>query len=234
MNQYYICNSSNFSTALEWAGEQSKNGNIKLTTYVEARSDQIMKNEKGPHQWDDRPYDFARTAASVMRLGLLLATDLEQYYSPKFESRNENKRAFTIFSKQADGVKQINNDSLLAPKAKSTTAKKKIRFFFSYFDTMYAYHFICALLIGQTGQQRRSIRRQMIIINPLHHVIWQVTSTLYIVINGETVTKAIPFVAIWRYDPVCDRMIAPFVPLPDYEDDKEFDAVVEGIRNAHL
>ena len=229
MNQYYICSSSNFTKALEWAQKQSKNGNIKLAAYVEVQSDQIMKNAQGPHQWDV-PYHFARTASSVMRLGLLMATDLESCYKSNFVSVDENRGAYRTVSEPADAVAQMNNGSLLARKK-----TEDIRMFFSYFDTMYTYHYIMALLLGQTGQKRRSIRRQMIIVNPKHHVIWQVTSTLYIISDGEMVTKAIPFVAIWRYNPVHgDKMIVPYSPPPEYKDDDKYDDVIEGIRKTHL
>ena len=48
---------------------------------------------------------------------------------------------------------------------------------------------------------------------------------LYIISDGETVTKSIPFVAIWRrYNPFCGyKMIVPYSPPPEYKDDDEYD-----------
>ena len=237
MNQYFICNSNNFPQALEWANKQAKDGNVKLVAYSEVQADRIMRNADGLHEWDV-PYHFARTAASVMRLGMLMATGLEpRYYRSTFTSAQENRRAFNKpENRRAEGG-SVNRRDLLA------ASKNETRLFFSYFDTMYADHYIMALLLGQPeGEQRRSIRRQMIVVNPGHNVIWQIVSTLYIVSNGERVLEAKPFVAVWRYDPVPGRDIVPIFPDDDYDDEKDVDNqndavfvdVIEGIRNMGL
>lgn len=140
MNQYFICNSSNFPVALEWAGQQAGDGNVQLTAYCEKQSEHIMKNADGPHQWDV-PYNFARTAASVMRLGMLMATDLEpQFYNSEFTSVEENTRAFNHMP--ANRVGQINEGDLLAANRDET------RLFFSYFDTMYTFHYSWHCYLG--------------------------------------------------------------------------------------
>lgn len=236
MNQYFICNSSNFPVALQWAGQQAREPerNVRLTAYCEKQSEHIMKNADGPHQWDV-PYHFARTAASVMRLGMLMATDLEpRFYNSEFTSVEENTRAFNHMP--ANQVGRINEGDLLAANRDET------RLFFSYFDTMYTFHYIMALLLGQPEgvEQRRSIRRQMIVVNPHHGVIWHITATLYIVSNGERVLNAKPFIAVSRYDRVEGRDIVPLDIPPRDDDDAgnreglDFENVIEGIRNMRL
>ena len=232
MNQYFICNSSNFPEALEWAGRQARDDNVQLTAYCEAQSHQIMKNAAdGPHEWDV-PYHFARTAASVMRLGMLMATGLEpRFYNSDFTSVEENTRAFNRMPTNQHG--QINEGDLLAANRNQT------RLFFSYFDTMYTKHYIMALLLGQPeGEQRRNILRQMIVVSPNYNVIWQITSTLYIVSNGQRVLNAKPFIAVWRYDRVEGNNVPlNITPHDDDDGDKEdldFENVVECIKNMCL
>ena len=234
MNQYFICNGRNFPDVLRWATQQARKRNVQLTAYCDLEADRIMRNADGPHEWDI-PYDFVRTATSVMRLGLLIATGLDRYYRPMFVAMEENRRAFRIGNRQ--GI--INEGELLAANRNET------RLFFSYFDSMYAFHFIVPLLLDQPEgvEQRQSMRRQMIVVSPGHDVIWQITSTLYIVSDGERVLEAKTFVAVWRYDRVEDRSIDPLnLPLPDDDDANDVDnqndvgieEVVEGIRNMGL
>ena len=235
MNQYFICNSSNFPEALRWAGEQARDDNVQLTAYCEAQSPQIMKNAAdGRHEWDV-PYHFARTAASVMRLGMLLATGLEpRYYHSNFVAVEENTHAFVL--SPAENLPQqraINEGDLLA------ASRNETRLFFSYFDTMYTKHYIMALLLNPPeGEQRRSMRRQMIVFSPNHNVIWQITATLYIRSNGQKVLEARPFVAVWRYDRVEGREIVPLNIRRDGDDGNrenlDFENVIEGIRNMRL
>ena len=233
MNQYFICNGRNFPDVLEWATQQARKRNVQLTAYCDLEADRIMRNADGPHEWDI-PYDFVRTATSVMRLGLLMATGLDRYYRPMFVAMEENRRAFRIENRQ--GI--INEGELLAAN------RNEARLFFSYFDSMYAFHFIMPLLFDQpAGIQRRSMRRQMIVVSPGHDVIWHITSTLYIRSDGERVVEATPFVAVWRYDRVEGRSIDPLnLPPPDYDDENDVDnendvdikEVVEGIRSMGL
>ena len=235
MNQYFICNSSNFPEALRWAGEQARDDNVQLTAYCEAQSPQIMKDAAdGRHEWDV-PYHFARTAASVMRLGMLLATGLEpRFYNSDFTSVEENTAAFVL--SPAENLPQqraINEGDLLA------AGRNETRLFFSYFDSMYTKHYIMALLLGQPeGEQRRNILRQMIVVSPNHNVIWQITSTLYIVSDGERVLEAKPFVAVWRYDRIEGNNVRLNIPPRDDDDgdkeDLDFENVVERIKNMCL
>ena len=234
MTQYFICNSSNFLVALEWAGRQAEDGNVQLTAYCEAQSDRIMKNPDGLHQWDV-PYDFARTAACVMRLGMLMATGLEPtYYHSNFGAVEENTDAF-VLRPARNLPRTINDGQLLA------ASRNQTRLFFSYFDTMYTKHYIMALLLGQPRrvEQRRNIQRQMIVVSPNHNVIWQITASLYIVSNGQRVLNAKPFIAVWRYDRVEGRDIVPLdIPPRDDDDgdkkDLDFENVVERIKNMCL
>ena len=233
MNQYFICNSSNFPVALRWAGQQAEDGNVQLTAYCEAQCERIMRNADGPHEWDGL-YDFARTAACVMRLGMLMATGLEpRFYRPDFAAAQVNRDAFNRMPANRRG--QINEGDLLAANENQT------RLFFSYFDTMYAIHYIMALLLGQPEgvEQRRSIQRQMIVVNPHHGVIWHITASLYIRSNGERVLEAKPFVAVWRYDRVEGKKIDP-LDIPPHDDndgdkkDLDFADVVDGVKKMGL
>ena len=213
-----------FPRARVWANQQAKDGNVEVTAYCKAQSDRIMKNPDGPHQWDV-PYNFARTAACVMRLGMLMATDLEpRFYNSVITSVRENTRAFRIMGEQ----ERINEGDLLA------ASRVETLLFFSFFDSMYAYDCIMPLLHDQPQIERRqSMRRRMIVFNPGHNVIWKITATLYIVSNGRRVLEARPFVTVWRYDRVEGREIVP-LPDDDIQNNVAFEEVVEDIRNMGL
>ena len=214
-----------FPRAGVWANQQANNGNVQLTAYCEAQSDRIMRNPDGPHQWD-RPWDFARTAKCVMRLGMLMATGLDE---PRFHHLNfgpvqENRRAFRIMGEQ----ERINEGDLLAAN------RNEARLFFSFFDSMYAYRYIRPLLHDQPQIERRQrMRRRMIVFNPGHNVIWKITATLYIVSNGRRVLETRSFVTVWRYDHVEGRVIVP-LPDDDIQNNVPNEEVAEGIRNMGL
>lgn len=214
-----------FPRARVWANQQAEDGNVEVTAYCYLESDRIMRNADGPHQWD-RPFDFARTAACVMRLGMLMATGLDEprYRRLKFRSVQENRRAFRIRGEQ----ERINERDLLAADRDET------RSLILYFNSMYAYRYIKPLLLDQLQEERRqSMRRRMIVFNPVHNVIWKITATLYIVSNGRRVLEAKPFVTVWRYDPVPGRDIVP-LPDDDIQNNVPIEEVVEDARNMGL
>ena len=225
MNEYFMQNRDIFPRALQWVTRKVRDGNVRLTALCEAQSDLIMKNADGPHEWD-RPCDFARTAVCVMRLGMLMATGLDEprYRRLRFRSVHENRRAFRIMGEQG----RINEGQFLAADREET------RLLYFSFDSMYAYHYIEPLLHGQPqGEQQQSMQRKMIVFNPGHNVIWQIVSTLDIVSDGEKVLEARPFIAVWRYDPVPDRENFPLLD-DDIQNNVPIGEVFEGIRNMGL
>lgn len=225
MNEYFICNRNNFPVVLEWADQQITDGNVQLIASCEAQSPQIMKNADGPHEWDV-PYHFARTAACVMRLGMLMATGLDEprYCRLNFGSVHENRRAFRITGEQ----ERINEGQFLAADREET------RLLYLSFDLMYAYDCIEPLLHDQPQiEQRQRMRRRMIVFNPVHNVIWKIIATLYIVSDGERVLEARSFVTVLRYDCVEGREIVP-LPDDDIQNNVPIEEVVEGIRGMRL
>lgn len=225
-NQYYLSNSANFQNAIEWASRQRQDNNLNMVAYCEIQSLNVLK-ANAPHEWDDA-YDFVRTAASTMRLGLLKGTNLFQLYSPKFAAKQANFRAFNVTP--AGSQERMNAGNLLAAN------KEETRLFTSHFDTLYAYHRILysvnAAAAGE--QQPRNVTGQMIVINTHHNVVWHITSALYFEMDGRRVTMAIPYIAVMRYD--LAQGITAFVAIrPD--DDKqgrEYDEVIKKIKEMKL
>ena len=224
MNEYFIQNGDNFPRARVWANQQANNGNVQLTAYCEAQSDRIIRNPDGPHEWD-RPYDFARTAACVMRLGMLMATGLDEprFHHLNFTAVQENRHAFRIRGEQ----ERINEGQFLAADRVETDS------LILYFNSMYTYRHIEPFLFDQPqGEQQQCI---MIVFNPVHNVIWWIESTLDIVSNGRRVLEGRPFVAVWRYDRAEGRDIVP-LPLDDvdYQNYVPNEEAVEDARNMGL
>ena len=225
MNEYFICNRNNFPVVLEWADQQIMDGNVQLIASCEAQSPQIMKNADGPHEWDV-PYHFARTAACVMRLGMLMATGLDEprYCRLNFGSVHENRRAFRITGEQ----ERINEGQFLAADREETCL------LYLSFDLMYAYDCIEPLLHDQPqGEQQQSMQCRMIVFNPVHNVIWKITATLDIVSDRERVLEARPFIAVWRYDPVPDRENFPLLD-DDIQNNVPIEEVVKDARGMCL
>lgn len=225
MNQFFIQNRDNFPRAYEWATKQIMDGNVQLTASCQAQSDRILKNPDGPHEWD-RPCDFARTAACVMRLGMLMATGLDErrFHHLNFAAVQENRRAFRIRGEQ----ERINERQFLAADRVETNS------LISSFNVMYAYRYMKPFLFDQPqGEQHRCI---MIVFNAVHNVIWWIESTLDIVSDGMRVLEGRPFVAVWRYDRAEDRDIEFLLLLDDvdYQNYVPIEEVIEGIRDMYL
>lgn len=225
-NQYYLSNSANFHEAIEWASEQHRNKRLRLTASCVIQSDRVLK-VNAPHEWDDA-YDFARTAASTMRLGLLKGTMLYYKYSPYFSSKQQNFEAFDVTP--AGSQERMNAGNLLAAN------KEEARLFTSHFDALYAYHLILyrANAAAAGGQQPRNVTGQMIVVNTHNNVVWHITSALSFEMNGTRVTMAIPYIAVMRYDPA-QSITAFVVTRPDDNDQgRKYKEVVKKLEEMKL
>ena len=225
-NQYYLSNSANFLEAIGWASEQAKKKKMTVTAYCVIQSERILK-ANSPHEWDT-VYNFAQSAASTMRLGLLEGTNLIQIFNPESSaSWRENLEAFRMTTDPPDSRVRMNSDNLLASNVEET------RLFYSHFDALYTYHYIIYIANAIGQHRRKNITGQMMVINTHHNVVWHITSALYFEMDGRRVTIARPYIAITRYD--LAQSIEPLIaPHSDDDDDAEFEKVVKKVKKMKL
>lgn len=226
-NQYYLSISANFHEAFAWASGQRQNESLFLTASCVIRSPNVFK-ANAPHEWDDA-YDFARTAASTMRLGLLKGTNLFLIYNPDFNAREQNSEALIVNADPVGSQEEMNAGDLLAANEEET------RLFTSHFDTLYTYHRIRYRARAAGEQQPRNVIGQMIVVNTRHNVVWYIKSALCFEMDGRRVTMARPYIAVKRYDPV-EGITAFVVTRPDDDDDKnlDYDKMVEKMEKIKL
>ena len=227
-NQYYLSNSANFHEAIGWATEQAKKKKMTVTAYCVIQSERILK-ANSPHEWDT-VYNFAQSAASTMRLGLLEGTNLIRIFNPESSaSWRENLEAFRMTADPPDSQGRMNADNLLASNVEET------RLFYSHFDALYTYHRIRYRARAAGEQQPRNVTGQMIVVNTHSNVVWHIKSALYFEMDGRRVTMARPYIAVKRYDPV-EVITAFVVTRPDDDDDKnlDYDKMVEEMEKIKL
>lgn len=227
-NQYYLSISANFHEAFAWASEQRQNESLFLNASCVIQSDRVFK-ANAPHEWDDA-YDFARTAASTMRLGLLKGTNLFRIYNPDFTAKQQNSGALIVNADPAGSQEMMNDGNLLAENEEDT------RLFTSHFDALYGYHRILyRALRGAAGQQQKHVKGRMIVINTHSNVVWHIKSALYFEMDGRRVTMARPYIAVKRYD--LAQGIKAFAATPDDDDDDknlDYDEMVEEMEKIEL
>ena len=191
----------------------------ETTGYCEVQADRMWHDRATNNCEWGQPYDFSRAAQCVMRLALLKAVGLERHCPSKDStSMRNNSEALKVTS--TDGDDNINKDGLLV-----NNQREAVRLFYSYFDSLFATHYIMAKLYSQeAGERNNDICRQMIVYNPEDRVLWYIIATLTITTDGRIVRRAVPYLAVIRRDPIEGRAIDD-PPHPPDDDDESLEAV---------
>uniref|UniRef100_A0A1X7T3G5 Uncharacterized protein n=1 Tax=Amphimedon queenslandica TaxID=400682 RepID=A0A1X7T3G5_AMPQE len=132
--------------------------NMRLTGYCEVQANRMWRDHAANNDEWGQSYHFARAAQCVMRFALLRAVGLEGHCPSDSKSVENNREALEIVTEQDRA--NINGDGLLV-----NNQPEPVRLFYSYFDSLFATHFIMAKLRNLGAGQNDDITRQMIIYN---------------------------------------------------------------------
>ena len=238
---YYLESDIEFPTVLQWLQTQVRDGRLVLKGRSEARCEGILKDSvDAAPQWD-RAFDFFRTAASVMKLAMIKATGLQEFYSPPFYYKKSNDSRI-VSSPDKVNKREINYGGHLA---NDESEAKKL---WKKFGELYDYKIVNGALTSKSKGKFLPLcnfEKEMIVVYETTGSVWHIKSCLRVETNCDVITRGALFVTVLRYDLAAGQSslvdFNPFQPpdqpgvvLAKKKPDLSFDELVESVKKLDI
>ncbi len=211
---YFVKTDPAFQQVYGWANAVIQAGNFTLTGHGQCQSDYIAGNNGNGNTlaanpaictWAN-PYHFARTAHRTMRLYMLKLFVLDQVVDPEGSepSHTRNTNLYGVAPVNPNFARPANFGNHLAANP------NEAQWLVAHYDMLFPHFYIQNKIANIQPQQHRGINRQLIIVDYVNFVIWDIVTTLSIrchrVPPGDYEFRAKPMVIYNRYDLVRGRV----------------------------
>lgn len=239
---YYLESDREFLTVLQWLQTQVREKRLVLKGCSEARCNGILRGDVGASSQWDRAFDFFRTAASVMKLAMMKATDLQKLYNPPFYYIKGNDDQIDVSSPDKVNKREINYGGHLA------NDKSEAKKLWKKFGELYDYRIVNGALTSKSKGKflpQCNFEKEMIVVCETTGSVWHIKSCLRVETNGDVITHGALFVTVLRYDLAAGQSslvdFNPFQPpdqpgvvLSKKKPDLSFNELVESVKKLDI